>query len=806
MGQLSAPMAQDTFQDAFIHLSEPINTLHLRVDPHMLRRVELNLDDEIEFQLSGHRIEILVLNQHQAAAFDALQLITSDQTAILNTTATATHVVPETDSPTEMQLLIQLGQAERTLAQLAQQSTSAKRLELQMAQHGLSADQLKQTLNITGAQSLSFKAKQPLELIIFNTDVDQIVTHTHRLEEINFSVHLAQPIEQYLPEPLAKPIQEIRIPRASARTYTVKKGQWIQVIDVSGKQCSDFLAFDQDALDKGVELGLDAVATRTVLGHSIPRPGLHSRFYGDDMQSMVEVVQDTVGRHDMFLTACSPKFYNDSGYFEHVSCSDNFNQILKKYGIATRSSWPAINFFYNTFVQDCGTISMDEPWSRAGDYVLMRANRDLLCASSACPDDIDPSNGWVPTDIHVRIYDETEQFERSQHYRILPEEQPRMTMSSGFFPKIKPLTSKISEYKGYWIANEYNGWGATAEYLACRERVAVLDLSALRKFDIVGPDAEAFLQYALTRNVRKLAVGEIAYSASCLETGGMVDDGTIFKLSPQNYRWVCGDEYSGIWLKQKAMESGYKVSIRNASTQIHNLAVQGPKSRELLSQIIWTAEHQPSIDKLAWFHFTLAKLNGPTGIPLMVSRTGYTGELGFEVWCHPSHAEEVWDAIWQAGQAFDIAPMGFDALDMLRIEAGLIFAAHEFDAETNPYEAGIGFTVPMKTKEEDFIGKAAMQNQNPASRHKLMGLILEGNEPVHHGDKIYAGRFPVGVVTSSTLSPILKKQIALCRLAPEYAQAETILEVGHLDGHKKRLSAKVSTLPFYDPERTRVRS
>lgn len=150
--------------------------------------------------------------------------------------------------------------------------------------------------------------------------------------------------------------------------------------------------------------------------------------------------------------------------------------------------------------------------------------------------------------------------------------------------------------------------------------------------------------------------------------------------------------------------------------------------------------------------------------------------------------------------------MGFDALEMLRIEAGLIFAAHEFDAETNPFEAGIGFTVPMKTKEENFIGKQALQNQNPASRQKLMGLVLDGNEPVHHGDKIYAGRFPVGVVTSSTLSPLLKKQIALCRLAPEYAQADIALEVGHLDGHKKRLGAKVVTLPFYDPERTRVRS
>ena len=147
---------------------------------------------------------------------------------------------------------------------------------------------------------------------------------------------------------------------------------------------------------------------------------------------------------------------------------------------------------------------MDEPWSKPRNYVLLRANRYLICASSACPDDIDPFNGRIPTDIHVRIYAETEHFNRSQHYRITPEEQSRITMSSGFFPRINALTSKISEYKGYWVANEYDGWGATAEYLACRERIAMLDLSALRKFDIAGPDAEAFMQYVLTRNVRKL--------------------------------------------------------------------------------------------------------------------------------------------------------------------------------------------------------------------------------------------------------------------------------------------------------------
>lgn len=334
----------------------------------------------------------------------------------------------------------------------------------------------------------------------------------------------------------------------------------------------------------------------------------------------------------------------------------------------------------------------------------------------------------------------------------------------------------------------------------------MIDLSPLRKFEITGPDAETFLQYVLTRNVRRLAVGEVAYSAMCFDTGGMIDDGTVFRMSDQTFRWVCGDSYTGVWMREKAQEGGFKVSIRDSSDQIHNVAVQGPQSRRLLSKIIWTPESQPDVTNLSWFHFLVGRLGGATGVPVMVSRTGYTGELGYEVWCHPNDCKQVWDAIWQEGQQYEIAPLGFDGLDILRIEAGLIFADHEFCPETNPFEAGIGFTVPLKTKEEAFIGRDAIARQAPKSRHKLVGMVLEGNEPAAHGDAVYQGRFPVGVVTSAASSPLMGKQIALCRLAPEFSKAGTALEIGKLDGHQKRLAGTVTRLPFYDPERTRLRS
>ncbi|GAB6070983.1 DUF1989 domain-containing protein [Thiomicrorhabdus hydrogeniphila] len=609
-----------------------------------------------------------------------------------------------------------------------------------------------------------------------------------------------------VPALLAKPIQEIRIPHSSAHTYEVKAGQWIQIIDVQGKQSSDFIAFDKNALDQGKELLIDGTATRTVMGMSLPQPGMFSKFLDAEQQTMLEVVQDTVGRHDSFLFACSPKFYEDQGYFGHLNCTDNFNKALKTYGIQARSGWPAINFFFNTYAKPCGTIGFAEPWSRPGDYVLMRANRDLLCGSSACPDDIDPANGWNPTDIHVRIYGKDESFPRSIAYRNIPEELSRMTKETGFHSRTAKLTKHFTEYRGYWVASEYEGWGTNAEYLACREKVAMIDLTPLRKFEVIGPDAEVFMQYAITRNVRRVSVGEIVYSAICNETGGMIDDGTLFKMNDQAFRWVCGDPYTGIWLRELAAKTGHNVKVMESTDQLHNVAVQGPYSRELLKDIIWTSEQHTSVESLAWFHFTLGRIGDAKGIPVMVSRTGYTGELGYEVWCHPDDAERLWDVIWEKGQAYGIAPLGFDALDKLRIEAGLIFAEHEFCPETNPFEAGIGFTTPLKTNEENFVGRKAIERQAPESRHKLMGLVTETNEPVHHGDKIYDGRFPVGIITSSTFSPVLKKQIALCRLAPDYAVVNKTLEVGQLDGLQKRILAKVVALPFYDPERTKVRS
>ena len=194
------------------------------------------------------------------------------------------------------------------------------------------------------------------------------------------------------------------------------------------------------------------------------------------------------------------------------------------------------------------------------------------------------------------------------------------------------------------------------------------------------------------------------------------------------------------------------------------------------------------------------------GVPVVVSRTGYTGELGYEIFCHPKDALAVLDAVMEAGKPHGLKPMGLEALDMVRIEAGLIFAHHEFTDQTDPFEAGIGFTVPLKSKEDDFVGRAALERRKAAPQRTLVGLELEGNEPAGHGDCVHVGRSQVGVITSGTRSPILRKNIALCRMAVEYAEIGTAVDVGKLDGHCKRIPATVVRFPFYDPDKTRPRS
>jgi aminomethyltransferase len=620
---------------------------------------------------------------------------------------------------------------------------------------------------------------------------------------------LAQPRAQArfdLPDPLADPLLDLRVRSATAEAYVVKAGDYLQIIDVDGRQCTDFQCFSARKLDRGIEHALDVTSTRSAMGHVYPMPGLHSKYYDQDFLPLIEVIQDTCGRHDTFGLACTAKYYDDIGYPGHANCTENFNHALAKYNVGPRGGWMAANFYFNTGIDGHGVMYADEPWSRPGDYVLVRALTDLVCVSSACPDDTTPANGWNPTDIHVRTYSGAETFKRAVAYRPTKDSPPKMTKETGFHDRLSGLTRNFTEYRGYWLANSFAANGPIDEYWACREKCVLLDLSALRKWEITGPDAEALMQWCLTRDMKKLAVGQILYSAMCYPHGGMIDDGTVFRLGQDNFRWVGGDDYSGVWLREQAEKLGLRCLVRSSTDQLHNLAVQGPESRDLLGKVIWTPAHQPTIAELPWFRFTIGRIGAADGVPVVVSRTGYTGELGYEVWCHPRHCNQVFDAIWDAGKDHGLTPMGLQALDMVRIEAGLIFAGYDFSDQTDPFEAGIGFTVPLKTKPDDFVGRDALIRRKDHPARKLVGLEIEGNVTIGHGDPVHVGRAQVGEVTSAMRSPILGSNIALARLDVAHAEIGTAVEVGKLDGHQKRLPAKVVAFAHYDPKKTRPQS
>jgi aminomethyltransferase len=654
--------------------------------------------------------------------------------------------------------------------------------------------------------SRSFRAERGVKVVVA-APAGRIVDGAPPPSDLLVEIRRAAP-RKYgqveLPAPLADPRLDFRVGKATALAYEVHAGEYIQVIDVEGKQCSDFLAFDRGRLENGIERGLDATVTRSITGTAYPAPGLFGKFYDADMNPLVEVVRDTVGRHDTFQLACYAKYYEDLGYPGHVNCTDNFNGVLDPFGIAKREGWPALNFFFNTAYAD-RLLATDEPWSRPGDYVLLRAQTDLVCASSACPDDIDPANGWQITDVHVRVYPAEHTFSTAIARRVTPDAEAILTRETSFHPRTSDLTKSFTEYRGYWLPHCFSNEGAIAEYWACREKAAVMDLSPLRKWEVLGPDAETLIQTAITRDARRLSVGQVTYTALCNETGGMIDDATVYRLGQDNFRFVGGDEYDGIWLKELADRHELKVWVKPSTEQLHNLAVQGPASREILKAIVWTPPTQPSLEELRWFRFTVARIGTYDGIPIVVSRTGYTGELGYEVWCHPSDGPAVWDAIWEAGAEHGLTPLGLEALDILRIESGLIFAGSEFDDQVDPFEAGIAFAVDLET-DEDFVGRDALVERKAHPQRVLVGLELAGNETAGHGDDVYVGRRKVGVITSGTRSPVLKKNIALCRIAVQFADLGTQVEVGKLDGLQKRIPATVVRFPFYDPEKTRPRS
>ncbi|THH36780.1 DUF1989 domain-containing protein [Aliishimia ponticola] len=608
-----------------------------------------------------------------------------------------------------------------------------------------------------------------------------------------------------LPDPLGKVVDEWRIPRGTATAYELQKGQFVQIIDVEGQQCSDFMAMRSEALDKGVERFIDSTVSRTMARSAYPLPGLHDKFYDQDIRPLLAVRQDTVGRHDTFALACTARGYEERGFPGHLNCSDNISDAFAPYGIGRRAAWPAINLFFNSWIAPADhAIASDEAWSRPGDYVAMQAMSDLVCVSTACPDDVDPINGWNPTDIHIRIYEETSTITHAVAWRANPEDAAKMTAHSAFHPRTSKLTSSYHVARDLWMPAHFDATGAVEEYWACKKAATLQDMSGLRKFDIVGPDAVALLQHCLTRDVSKLSVHRGFYALMCDARGSVLDDGTLFRLEDTAFRWCCGSDHSALHLREQAEALGLNARVLSLGGRMVNLALQGPKSRDILREVVFTQPSRPSLDNLKWFGFTIARLHDRDGPMFMLCRSGFTGELGYELFCDRDDALTIWDGLMAAGAPEGLVPMGGQALDMLRIEAGLMIAGAEFGPDADAMESGLGFAVDFK--KPDFIGRAALERNAAATRRKLVGLHLAGNEVPHHGDGIFVGREQVGTITSGTYSPQMGHAIAMARIAVENAAPGAELEVGKLDGHMKRLAAKVVDLPFLDPKREKARA
>lgn len=626
----------------------------------------------------------------------------------------------------------------------------------------------------------------------------EIVLYVRRQNRLNEKGEFA------LPEPLAEPVYEYTITPGTAHAYEVKAGQYVQIIDVRGRECTDFNAFSRRELDRGFEAGIDQGATRTMNGNFVPEPGLYSKYYSTDLDPLMEVVQDTSGHHDTFALACTGRYYEDLGYFGHSNCSDNISNAVAPYGIRPRRGWPTINLFFNLVQENLHSFTSGEPWTRPGDYVLIRAATDLVCVNSGCPDEIDPANGWNPSEIHVRVYDRAERFPRSTGYRMTPASDAQPTRKSAFHDRFAALGAEFGPVNGVFLPTAFRTSTLIDEWRACREKTAIMDMSALRKCEILGPDAEEFLNAVLPRDVRKLGMGGVVYTALCNETGGMIDDGTLMRMTTLNFRWIGGSDASILWLQDRAQRSGLQVSVRNSTEQVANLALQGRGAAEILGAVFAPVTGRPAVAELDRFRFTVARHGGENGVPVLISRTGFTGELGYEVFCAPRDAEQVFDLIAEAGAAHGLRPIGMAALNTLRIEAGLPLAGAEFCPRTTPYEAGIGFVVPLKSKELPFVGREALEKAAAWGKTRLVTLVFEGGEAPLPEAIVRVGMTQVGAVTSIARSPALGKVIALAQIDAPYDAAGTEVMVGALDGAQKQLLARTASLSVFDPDRRRV--
>lgn len=341
---------------------------------------------------------------------------------------------------------------------------------------------------------------------------------------------------------------------------------------------------------------------------------------------------------------------------------------------------------------------------------------------------------------------------------------------------------------------DFGGWdlpvqfsSIKAEHEAVRTTAGLFDVSHMGEVLVTGKDALSYLQKMMTNDVSKLKVGQAQYTAMCYEDGGTVDDLLIYKKSEEDFLLVVNAsncEKDVEWMQQHVFGD---VTIDNQSDAFALLALQGPKAESVLQ----TLTEEP-LNEITFFRF---KENIQiAGQSVLVSRTGYTGEDGFELYASPEAIVVLWDAILEAGKEEGVVPAGLGARDTLRFEAGLPLYGQELSAEISPLEAGLGFVVKLN-KEEDFLGKAALQKQkDDGVPRKLVGLEMIDKGIPRTGYKVLLNDEEIGEVTTGTQSPTLNKNIGFALIATEHATIDTEVMV---QVRKRTLKAKIVKTPFY---------
>jgi aminomethyltransferase len=391
-----------------------------------------------------------------------------------------------------------------------------------------------------------------------------------------------------------------------------------------------------------------------------------------------------------------------------------------------------------------------------------------------------------------------------------------------FHARTAPLVRKLQwrEWAGYLAASTYaDSWDI--EYNAIRQAAAVIDVSPLYKYLVRGPDATRLVDRILTRDATKIATGQVVYACWCDEDGHVIDDGTVGRLDDTTYRWTAADPNLR-WFRMNA--AGLDVEVEEVSETLAALALQGPLSRAVLEAA--TGEDWSEVRYFRRRPATIA------GIAIDVSRTGYTGDLGYELWIPAEHAVAAWDALMAAGEPYRIRPAGLQALDVARLEAGLILIEVDYtsarqavidDQRYTPDEIGLGRLVTFD--KAPFVGMRALREAaERGPRRQLVGLELDWDEfeAIHRAAGLVPAVPPatwraavpvydatsgaqVGKATSGTWSPTLKRNVALASVARRYAAGGTRLAVEWtVEAARRRVSARVVPLPFLDLPRKRT--